>query len=182
MSRQHNKRSNASSIANCLLDLAHKEGVEMCQLGLMKRIYIVHGFTLALFDRPALDHRFDKVEAWKLGPVIPSIYHELKHFGNNPIDSRCKITKWQISETSKSEFVDESELIEAKLDDAEVKDITRFVWEYYKDFTDGELIRITHKRGTPWYICYKRWENVEIPNHLIKEYYDILVEKIIEHG
>ena len=73
-------KDNALSVANYLIDLAKKENKNLTQLGLMKRVYIAHGFSLAINKESLLDNRFDKVEAWKYGPVIPSVYHSFKQY------------------------------------------------------------------------------------------------------
>lgn len=65
-------KTNALSVANYFIELAHKEGKPIHLLGLVKRVYIAHGFALALLHRGLLDPRFDKVEAWRYGAVIPS--------------------------------------------------------------------------------------------------------------
>lgn len=75
---------NALSVANYFIELAHKEGRHITQLGLMKRVYIAHGFSLALNYQSLLDPRFDKVEAWRYGPVIPSVYHSFKQYKASP--------------------------------------------------------------------------------------------------
>ena len=76
---------NALSVANYFLELAHKENRPIHLLGLVKRVYIAHGFSLAMLDKPLIDPRFDPVEAWKYGPVIPSVYHSFKQYKASPI-------------------------------------------------------------------------------------------------
>lgn len=41
-------KDNALSVANYFIDLANKENKPITQLGLMKRVYIAHGFSLAI--------------------------------------------------------------------------------------------------------------------------------------
>ena len=52
-------KDNALSVANYLIDLAKKENKNLTQLGLMKRVYIAHGFSLAINKESLLDNRFD---------------------------------------------------------------------------------------------------------------------------
>ena len=80
-------KTNALSVANYFVELANKEGKPIHLLGLIKRVYIAHGFALALLRRGLLDRRFDKVEAWKYGPVIPSVYHSFKQYKRGNIDA-----------------------------------------------------------------------------------------------
>ena len=60
-----NMNTNALSVANYLVESAKSKENPLKLLGLIKRVYIVHGFTLAIFDKPAIDSRFDDVQAWK---------------------------------------------------------------------------------------------------------------------
>jgi uncharacterized phage-associated protein len=69
--------TNAISVANYLIGRAVSEGFELRQYGLMKHVYLVHGYSLACFDKPALDPHCDVVEDWKHGPVMPSVYHNV---------------------------------------------------------------------------------------------------------
>lgn len=159
------KVDNAASVANYILDLAKKDKMPLKQLGLMKRLYITHGFCLALINKSAFDPRFDKVEAWKLGPVIPSIYHDFKHFGAEPITARATLmTDWDIIETP-------------SLKNDNVKKVCEVVWKLHKNFTDLELVTATHKKGSPWDYFYKKGENKTIPDEYTKLYYDELLKR-----
>ena len=89
-----NMKDNALSVANYLIDLAKKENKNLTQLGLMKRVYIAHGFSLAINKESLLDNRFDKVEAWKYGPVIPSVYHSFKQYKAGPITEKAVVMDW----------------------------------------------------------------------------------------
>ena len=51
-----------------------------------KLVYISHGWMLALHDESLIS---EKIEAWKHGPVIPSLYHKFKMYGAEPIDALC---------------------------------------------------------------------------------------------
>lgn len=87
-------KDNALSVANYLIDLANKGKKQITQLGLMKRVYIAHGFSLAINNKSLLDKRFDKVEAWKYGPVIPSVYHSFKQYKASPITNKAIVMEW----------------------------------------------------------------------------------------
>src|SRR5208282_4587731 len=51
-------------------------------LKLQKLVYFAHGWHLALRDQPLID---ELVEAWDYGPVVPSLYHQFKRYGNQSI-------------------------------------------------------------------------------------------------
>lgn len=163
-------KPNATSLANYFIDLAQKDEIEIRQLGLMKRVYITHGFCLAILDKPALDHRFDTVEAWKNGPCIPSIYHSFKYNKNNPITEKSSFIDWNNIEKCDITFVT------PELEDEQIKQIANLVWERYKDFNDFQLVELTHKQGTPWSLCYVKDQNNEIPDIYTKTYYKKLVQ------
>lgn len=87
-------KTNALSVANYFIDLAQKDNKPIHLLGLVKRVYIAHGFALALLGRELLDSRFDKVEAWRYGPVIPSVYHSFKQYRTKEIKEKTVVMEW----------------------------------------------------------------------------------------
>jgi uncharacterized phage-associated protein len=154
--------TNATALANYFIDLAKKDNLELKQFGLMKRVYIAHGFSLAILNRSALDPRFDVVEAWKNGPVIPSIYHSFKYNGNNPIKDKSVIV-----EVKGRSF----EMTTPELNDEDIKKISVAVFEKYRGYDDFKLIELLHREGTPWALCYREGENNKIPDLYTKAYY-----------
>lgn len=167
-------KTNALSVANYFIDLANKDNKPIHLLGLVKRVYIAHGFALALLHRGLLDPRFDKVEAWKYGPVIPSVYHSFKAFRRDDI-TKPTIMLHQ-DESGQYDF------IEPKIDVEQDKMIVEMVWKRYKDYSDSALVDLTHMRGTPWQVCYKEGENMEIPDSFTELYYKKLVKIIVTNG
>lgn len=166
-------KDNALSVANHFIDLAKNDDKQIRLLGLVKRVYIAHGFSLALLDKPLIDPRFDKVEAWKYGPVIPSVYHSFKNYKANPITEKTVVMEWKNNNYSFETPI---------LQDEQSKKIVQMVWKRYINFTDSELVTITHKEGTPWKICYKPDENIEIPDSFTQLYYKKLVKSILNNG
>src|SRR5215467_7486621 len=80
----------AKAVANEFLYLAKEERRPVTPMQLLKLVYFAHGWYLALTGERLIDER---VEAWKYGPVVPSIYHEFKRFGNEPITEYATETK-----------------------------------------------------------------------------------------
>ena len=69
-------KNNAIAIANYFIDKANsvqRQENDLTLLRLVKYVYIAYGFALAILKKKIIDERFDKVEAWKYGPVIPSV-------------------------------------------------------------------------------------------------------------
>ena len=165
-------KDNALSVANYFIDLANKENKPITQLGLMKRVYIAHGFSLAINKKSLLDNRFDKVEAWKYGPVIPSVYHSFKQYKATPIKDKAVVMEWD-------DATGDMSFPEPKLTDDKAKKIVEMVWKRYHEFSDSEMVTLTHRKGTPWSVCYVPEHNVPIPDEITAMYYEKLVDNII---
>lgn len=160
----------ASQVANFFLDKGEEEDRPITMLKLIKVCYIAHGWKLALSDNPLFE---ENVEAWKYGPVIPSLYHEFKHFQKNPITSRA-------TELDFENF----NIIVPKLPkrDSETRGILKKVWDVYKTVSGSSLISRTHADGTPWKECYKSGEeNFIIPTEKIKVYYKQLIRNLVSN-
>lgn len=168
-------RTNAISIANYFVDKSKNEKFDITLLRLVKYVYISYGFGLSILDRTIIDERFDKVEAWKYGPVIPSVYHSFKYNGNKPITEKSII----LSQEDNSGNVEFS-TPEVDKSDNELLTLLDFVWDRYKNQTITELINILHGEGTPWKYCYRPNENVPIPDEMTKIYYDSIVENALK--
>ena len=163
-------KDNALSVANFFIDLACEDDKEIRPLKLMKLVYIAYGYALALLNRPIIDYRFDRVEAWKFGPVIPSVYHSFKIYGKASIKKHTTIFV---------ETKDGLEIEEPILQDKEAQTICRFVWNRYgKGYTDSELVTILHGIGTPWGKVYEEGKNNPIPELYTKMYYKALIQRL----
>ena len=55
---------------------------------LQKLAYFAHGWNLAIRNTPLIN---ESVEAWKFGPVIPSLYHDVKGYGMEPITAKIPV-------------------------------------------------------------------------------------------
>jgi uncharacterized phage-associated protein len=168
--------NNAISIANYFIDKSNSDPnskYPLTLLRLVKYVYIAYGFALAILKKKIIDERFDKVEAWKYGPVIPSVYHTFKHNKNNPISEKSSIPVFE---------EDDGKLLfrEPKVEDKEIISLLDFVWDRYKDKSITELIELLHRPGTPWEYCYREGENVEIHDEMTKIYYESIVENALK--
>lgn len=179
-------------VALFMLDSAFKDGNNtLTPLQINKFVYIAHGWILGVFGRPLIDNRYNQIQAWKYGPVVTGIYHMLKSFGNQPInvfDFLAKTAKsngyYDASLLPIPDDTRSSKLLDFEHQYPEVNRGLKWVYDYYKQYTGGQLITLTHEEGTPWFQCYhsnhpgilERWglistKNIHIPNGLIKAYY-----------
>ena len=132
-----------------------RRGTETTPMHVLKLVYISHGWTLGLYDRSLIN---EPAEAWRYGPVVPSVYHLYKSFRGDPITT---------------EPVDRSDAF-----DDEQRDVIEQVHEVYGDFTALQLSALTHKPGTPWDVTYREYgAGVIIRNELIRDYYKRLAEQ-----
>lgn len=167
--------NDAIAIANYFIDKNNKDTnapYPLTLLRLVKYVYIAYGFAMAVLDKVIIDKRFDVVEAWKYGPVIPSVYHSFKHNGNNQIKHKSIIA---ISEDKNGKLC----FIEPKVEDKDICMLLDFVWKRYRAKSTAELVDLLHKDNTPWAYCYKESQNIEIPDEMTKMYYKSIVKNAI---
>ena len=162
---------NALAGANYFVELSKRYEVPLRLLGLVKRVYIAHGFSLAITGRPLVDPRFDRIEAWKYGPVIPSVYHSFKHNKDKPIKEPAVIARWSASEAKEKFEV-------PKLTNEDDKRLVELIWKRYIQLSDGDLVSITHEPGTPWSMVYVEGENRVIPDERTRDYYEKVMDLI----
>ena len=145
-----------SHIANFFL---HEEKHHITNIQINKLVYIALGFSLASLNRDLFD---EEVQAWQYGPVIPSLYHEFKHFGRNKIGkmSNAFILK------AKSIFPIINKL------DTELCEVLDLVKILYNGKKGQELINLTHQKDTPWFVAYQPHKrNTVIDKKKKKKYY-----------
>ena len=142
-------------VANFIIRLAKEQGRSMTIMRVLKISYMAHGWTLALLDRPLVN---DHVQAWKHGPVIPSIYYAFRPYGAYDIDP--------------VEMVSDVEL------GTDTEEFLASVSRMYEKASDWQLSQLTHLQGGPWAKTYKPGvRNIIIPNELIKEHFISKLER-----
>lgn len=157
----------AKVIANEFITLAKVHGQTLTPMKLQKLVYFAHGWCLALTEKPLIS---DRVEAWQYGPVIPSIYHEFKSAGNNPIvcpamEIRRQGMKFCQQPVSFDDYPDNEERQHAK-------EIVAKVFEIYGKYSAVRLSNATHLNGTPWQQVYHEGvRGLKISNNVIKAYF-----------
>lgn len=146
---------NSFDIAFRLLNFAKEDGYIMPQMKLLKLTYIAHGYYLGFYDKALF---IDEVQAWKFGPVIPSLYQITKRFGNHNVDS------FIVGLYCKKTLTPEDDKF------------LRMVWNAYKNNGGLQLSTLTHQEGTPWSQVYKEGiSDLTIDNEIIKDYYKKLI-------
>ncbi len=160
-------------VANYFLDKAADDGINVSPMKLVKLIYIAYGWYIALTDERLFD---EGIQAWEHGPVIPSIYHEFKKFGSNPINCRSRDLNMgsiknpvpsvpRINEGSKVVIL-----------------ILSKVWAAYRGFTGWDLSEKTHEDGSPWHKIYKpEQKHLTLKDDDIKEHFTMKISTYLGH-
>ena len=141
-------------IANWFIDAANEQGNVLTPMQLLKLVYIAHGWMLGLYGRPLIG---DKIEAWKYGPVIPRLYHAIKHCKDRPVTNHITAEELEFAEIE--------------------TDLLKQVYEAYGTESGIELSRLTHMKGTPWELVYEpQYTHIPISNDIIEQHYKTLAE------
>lgn len=147
-------------VANFFLSKAQEEGREIDPLKLQKLVYIGYGWVLAVLERRLFS---EAIEAWDHGPVVPSLYHEFKHYRWRPIDAYAIDLDWEHGDFVEPHIPPEDERVILVL---------QKVWDIYKRFTGWALRNKTHEDDTPWSRTYdSASRRLTIPDETIGQHF-----------
>lgn len=148
------------TVAKYLLEKAHKRGLQLTPMQLLKLVYIAHGWMLGLYSRPLIK---DDVEAWEYGPVVRDLYRAVKKYRHMPV---------QEVPGAPDEVLDERE-----------ENLIDQVLDIYGDKHGLFLSSITHAPGTPWHTTWHLdGKNGVISNDLIENHYATMYQKMTEEN
>ncbi len=129
----------ASDIANFMIACSFIEKIPLSPMKLIKLVYIAYGWGLVFLNQKLFN---EDIEAWQYGPVIPSIYHEFKRFGKEPIDEMS---------VSMNEMTGDLSVNRINLKEGNnISKLLNLVWTYYRNYSAVELSDLTHQLGSPW--------------------------------
>ncbi len=75
----------AVSVANSIIKLAKARNItNLTPMKLQKLMYFAQFWYVKKFNKFLINDWFSR---WEFGPVIPSIYHQLKYYGSNPVNN-----------------------------------------------------------------------------------------------
>ena len=159
-----------TSVANSFLSIVESEGNTLDPMKLQKLVFFSHGWHLA-YDRGALSS--ERAQAWRWGPVFPSLYRAVKIWGSGPITDPVKA--WEFSYNDPRQTV--SSVPE---DDGFATELIGQVWKVYGHMSGLALSQLTHEKNGPWQTVYSKNPgalDVEIPDPLIRDYFMKKLEK-----
>ena len=130
--------------ANSLLDVAKSEGRPLDPMKIQKLVYFSHAWHLAYDQGPLSD---EQAQAWRWGPVFPSLYNAVKIWGSGQILEPVGV--WQF-------IHQEPALTTPNItpDDTFALEIIERVWEVYGRMSGWALSQLTHEEGGPWATTY----------------------------
>ena len=152
-----------SAVANYFIEHSKEEKLPQSNLSMQKLVYFAYGWMMAKNGEKLF---YDRIEAWQYGPVIPSLYYQLKHYGRDRITKKIsdydhrkdKFYYWNLERGTSVEAV------------------MSWVWDKYKSLTPGKMVDLTHAPQTPWYeTITSDGFNAEIKDELIKEHFTSLI-------
>lgn len=146
------------AVANFFVQQSAKTGTSLTPMKLLKLVYIAHGWSLALFDKPLVS---EVVQAWDYGPVIPEVYYAFRHYRARQITD---MARERVGDKMRAPVIDEA--------DRSAKALLEKVWLNYGNCDALYLSTITHQPNTPW---SRTWEshgkNATIPQDAIALHY-----------
>lgn len=156
---------NSLSIANYFITKSWERGTELTPMKLVKLVYIAHGWHLGITDQPLLN---EIPQAWQYGPVVPTVYHSFKSYGNKQV-------------TQLYSDLTPSGIITPAITDASISLLLNKVWDIYSQYNGPQLSTLTHQPGTPWDIVWnqqggKYTHGAIIPNNIIAAHYKTVID------
>lgn len=148
----------ARAAANSLIRESSERDLSVTPLKVQKLLYFCHAWMLGIHHRPLIKQNF---KAWEFGPIVPVLFHALKHYGARPVQS-------EISAFGIPDYDDDQ------------TDIVNQVLDKYGELSAARLMLLSHLPGTPWHQTYHgRWARFKstIPNSLIEEYHERIANR-----
>lgn len=132
--------------------LCEESNWSLTNLKLQKMLYIAHMFFMGENDGTRLiDTSNSPFQAWDYGPVSPNVYGRVRVFGASPVGNVFRAVA--APDADEGEFISE-------------------MYEILADWTPGQLVAFTHRKGGAWDQYYDRnRRGVVIPDPAILDEY-----------
>lgn len=148
----------ATKLARWFINRVDRDAGEgITHLKLHKLLYYAQSWSLANFNKPLFR---EDMQAWRHGPVIPSVWHQYKGY------------KWDTIPPSNTKVTFDDERIEKYLD---------IIYEKYGKYSAKELERMTHA-DAPWRVTrgdlpLEASCTTAIDKNLIRDFYAKKIKK-----
>lgn len=132
----------AQAVANAFIERAKKGMIpELTPMKVQKLLFYTQSWYLRFNNGTPLFN--DNFERWRFGPVIPSIYHELKLYGYHPVTAK-------ISGVIQSPQGLRVITPEINHNDTSAVHLIDQISKTYGKYTGSELSAMTHAPGAAW--------------------------------
>ena len=139
----------AISSASASITVCEDRDWTISNLELQKILYLAHMRHLGTRNLPLLRDNF---QAWKFGPVISPLYHQVKKFGNKPIRRGFFIAERNLTLPEHAQI--------------------HYITNLCRNISPGQLVEMTHEPGGAWDLYFDQdVQNLEIPNNAIRNEY-----------
>lgn len=157
----------AQAIANTFLDIAAREAASasLSPMKMQKLVFFAHGWYLANTETPLVK---EPIQAWQYGPVIESLYHDLKNYGSESITAPITSLNFD-GDRFRTEI--------PKVESAEIVEFLEEIYKVYGKYSPIQLSNLSHESGSPWDLVNREsggnlgQRSVPIPNALIQDFY-----------
>lgn len=159
---------NALAVANFFVDKSITEKIDLTPMKLVKLSYLSYGWYIGLMDCELFN---EDIQAWKYGPVIPSVYYKFRKYGSYQIKEKAEEDIFENLNGLFDDPVRTYPEVQPNLHPFLTK-----IWDKYKKYDGIYLSALTHKEGTPWHVTYHKLggkdnPGVKIPDYLIKSHF-----------
>ena len=138
----------AVDVAKWILSAAKSQGIVMTHMKLQKLLYYAQAYALGMSGQPLF---VDEIQAWKHGPVIPTVYRAYSKYERAPIQ----------------------DIEDTPIPDDEVALIHSLIFDKGR-LTASDLRKFTHEEA-PWKDAWEKWEGCgpmpNIPTEAIEAYF-----------
>jgi len=136
----------AIAVANAFIERAKQGKIpDLTPMKVQKLLFYTQSWYVRLYGgEPLIDDSFAR---WKFGPVITSLYHDLKGYGYHPVTE--KISRAVLAPGGKGVSLITPEV---RADDKVANDMIDKIVEIYGRYTGNQLSALTHAPGTAWHM------------------------------
>lgn len=153
------------AIVNWFIDKNKTNPANLTHLKIQKLLYFAQGHHLTKFNIPLFEDDFC---AWRYGPVVDRVYHQLKNFGSDVIET--KIQDHTITLQSSMPWAGTAAIED---DDLQTLNFLEEFWPLYSPINPWGLVNIANRDNGPWRKiadAISTWESNSkiVPKELIK--------------
>jgi uncharacterized phage-associated protein len=140
--------------------------MSLTHLKIQKLLYFAQGHHLARFDEPLFDENF---QAWRYGPVVVSVYHQLKDSGDNEI-------KTPLQDQTLKSVVSHAAPLAIDEDDWRTIEFLESFWPIYAPLKPWGLVSLANRDNGPWRkiaeaVSSWKTESRVVPTELLRQHF-----------